>query len=59
MDSNRLRELAGKQDCETRCSGSHGQLNLGAFDDDCEWSDDPPPNDSAASISVKATSTEL
>lgn len=59
MDYNRLQELAGKQACEPRCHTSQGQLKLGGFDDDSEWSDDPPSDDSALIISVKPHNTTL
>lgn len=58
MDINRLQELAGKQACEARCGSNHGQLKLGGFDDDIDWSHDPPPDDSASNISVKPHSTK-
>ena len=52
MDMNSSRqEVAGNQVCETRCSGN--QLELGGFDDDSDWSDDPPSAAATSIISVK------
>jgi len=75
MDTRRLHELAGKHACEgfTNALSEHsrrlasnaiftsdsGQLKLAGFDDDCDWSDDPSPNATASTLSVKTHSTQL
>lgn len=48
MEARRLLDCAGKQACDD----NQLQLNSG-FDDDTDWSDEQPRDDSASAVSVK------